>query len=66
LFFLDFGEDPNKKHKSDKNPEEKKKSIKALIDKIPTDKDALFAYEIDWEMVDTVNNSALLYFYIIS
>jgi RNA-binding protein 25 len=37
-----------------KNPEEKKKNIKALIDKIPTEKDALFAYEIDWEMVDTV------------
>jgi len=56
-FVLDFGEDPNKKLKKDensKNPEEKKKHIKALIDKIPTEKDALFAYEIDWEMVDTV------------
>lgn len=57
LLDLDFGDEANKKLKKEenKNPEEKKKHIKALIDKIPTDKDALFEYEIDWEMVDTVS-----------
>jgi len=34
--------------------DDKKKSIKSLIDRIPTEKEALFAYEIDWAMVDSV------------
>lgn len=60
----DFGDESNKKAKlkEEKNPEEKKKNIKALIDKIPTDKDALFSYEIDWEMVDPVRIVYYLYF----
>lgn len=54
-FHLDFGDESKKPKKEEKaNAEEKKKNIKALIDKIPTEKDALFAYEVDWEMVDTV------------
>merc|ERR1719225_727039 len=32
--------------------EEKRKHIKSLIDKIPTDKTALFQYPIDWDLVD--------------
>lgn len=33
-------------------PEERKKMIKELIDKIPTGKEELFAYKITWEFVD--------------
>jgi len=42
--------------------EEKRKSIKNLIEKIPTAKDDLFAYPLDWTMVDSVSQfrSALL------
>jgi len=32
--------------------EDKRKHIKSLIDKIPTDKSALFEYNIDWDLVD--------------
>ena len=32
--------------------EEKRKHIKSLIDKIPTDKKQLFEYEIDWDLLD--------------
>jgi len=32
--------------------EEKRRHIKSLIDKIPTDKNDLFAYAVDWDMVD--------------
>jgi len=35
--------------------EEKRKSIKNLIERIPTAKDELFAYELDWNMVDAVS-----------
>ena len=35
--------------------EEKRKCIKNLIDRIPTAKTELFAYELDWSMVDTVS-----------
>lgn len=60
-FVADFGDEANKKaRKEDKNPEEKKQNIKALIDKIPTDKDALFEYEIDWEMVDSVRTTTII------
>lgn len=33
-------------------PEERKKMIKELIDRIPTGKDELFAYKIEWDHVD--------------
>lgn len=36
------------------NTEEKRKHIKSLIEKIPTDKQELFNYPLDWSMVDTV------------
>jgi len=39
--------------------EDKKRAIKALIEKIPTAKDELFAYPIDWPMVDPVIYFAL-------
>lgn len=38
------------------NAEEKRKHIKSLIEKIPTAKPELFAYPLDWSMVDTVRN----------
>ena len=34
--------------------EEKRKCIKHLIDSIPTIKEELFDYKLDWDMVDTV------------
>lgn len=54
---IDYGDE--KKRKDDKSQEDKKKHIKSLIEKIPTDKEALFAYIIDWEMVDTVSGTFL-------
>ena len=39
--------------------EEKRKCIKVLIEKIPTAKEELFAYTLDWNMVDTVRQSIL-------
>lgn len=38
------------------NTEEKRKHIKSLIEKIPTGKPELFAYPLDWTMVDTVSD----------
>jgi len=35
--------------------EEKRKSIKNLIERIPTAKDDLFAFSLDWSMVDSVH-----------
>uniref|UniRef100_A0A8C1J5J4 RNA binding motif protein 25a n=1 Tax=Cyprinus carpio TaxID=7962 RepID=A0A8C1J5J4_CYPCA len=35
------------------NTEEKRKHIKSLIEKIPTVKQELFNYQLDWNMVDT-------------
>nr|CAH7737221.1 unnamed protein product [Callosobruchus chinensis]CAH7750829.1 unnamed protein product [Callosobruchus chinensis] len=56
---LDYNEDrKNKKDKEDKkvdetkSQEEKRKHIKTLIEKIPTEKDALFAYQLDWSVID--------------
>lgn len=41
------------------NTEEKRKHIKSLIEKIPTAKPELFAYPLDWSMVDTVRKKTL-------
>jgi hypothetical protein len=41
--------------------EEKRKSIKNLIERIPTAKDDLFAYPLDWSMVDAVRFSEALF-----
>ncbi|XP_032666811.1 RNA-binding protein 25-like isoform X2 [Odontomachus brunneus] len=58
---LDYGEDKKKKteettkpgkEESTKSQEEKRKHIKSLIDKIPTDKNALFGYQLDWAVID--------------
>lgn len=38
--------------KDNKSADEKRKHIKTLIEKIPTDKTDLFAYNIDWDLVD--------------
>lgn len=40
------------KKKSAASTEDKRKHIKSLIDKIPTEKSALFEYNIDWDLVD--------------
>ncbi|GLV45567.1 uncharacterized protein CBL_02587 [Carabus blaptoides fortunei] len=37
---------------SAKSQEEKRKHIKTLIDKIPTEKNALFAFQLDWAAID--------------
>lgn len=37
--------------------EEKRKTIKNLIEKIPTAKDELFGYKVDWAIVDEVNSA---------
>ena len=39
--------------------EEKRKSIKNLIERIPTGKDELFDYELDWVMVDSVSEAGV-------
>lgn len=60
-FLLDYNEDKkskkdkdsgDKKEESSKSQEEKRKHIKMLIEKIPTEKEALFAYQLDWSAID--------------
>lgn len=41
-----------KKQQQKATSDDKRKHIKSLIDKIPTDKKELFEYEIDWDLVD--------------
>lgn len=63
--FTDYGEEKKKKgteetskvakEESTKSQEEKRKHIKSLIDKIPTDKNALFGYQLDWAVIDNVS-----------
>lgn len=36
--------------------EEKRAKIKSLIENIPTAKDELFAFQLDWRIVDQVNS----------
>lgn len=57
---LDYGDDDKASAKNNVNTEEKRKHIKSLIEKIPTAKPELFAYPLDWSIVDTV--SVLSYF----
>lgn len=40
------------------NSQEKKQQIKGLIDRIPTNREQLFAYPIDWSLVDAVRSSS--------
>lgn len=64
-FITDYGEEKKKKsteeaskpgkEESTKSQEEKRKHIKSLIDKIPTDKNALFGYQLDWAVIDNVS-----------
>lgn len=59
--FVDYNEDkkkpkePEKKEDITKSQEEKKKHIKNLINRIPTEKTALFNYYLDWAAVDNVS-----------
>ena len=43
---------PSSSSSAKMSSDEKRKHIKTLIDKIPTDKNALFEYAVDWDMVD--------------
>lgn len=45
-------ENADKKNDESKSQEEKRKHIKSLIERIPTEKDALFAYQLDWSAID--------------
>ncbi|CAB3976593.1 RNA-binding 25 [Paramuricea clavata] len=51
---LDYSEEEKKAVATAKSAEQKKKSIKSLIERIPTAKNELFAYPLDWECVDQV------------
>lgn len=59
LVITDYGEEKKKKEEKKeevtKSQEEKRKHIKTLIDKIPTEKTALFAFQLDWAAVDNVS-----------
>ncbi|KAM4690981.1 RNA-binding protein 25 isoform 1-T2 [Rhinophrynus dorsalis] len=50
---LDYGDEDKNSAKNNVNTEEKRKHIKSLIEKIPTAKPELFAYPLDWAIVDT-------------
>lgn len=61
MYFADYNEEKkpkkdkevnDKKSDESKSQEEKRKHIKSLIEKIPTDKNALFAYQLDWAAID--------------
>ena len=41
--------------------EDKKRIIKSLIERIPTAKDELFAYSLDWSVVDLVSAQSSLF-----
>lgn len=62
IIFADYGDDLGKKdkEKEPKNSEEKRKNIKSLIEKIPTDKTSLFAHPVEWSLVDNVSFFLLL------
>lgn len=52
---IDYGDVPGPNdalNKAPNNAEEKRKLIKKLIDSIPTEKSAAFAYSLNWAMVD--------------
>lgn len=64
FYLADYGDEKKKKaeepaktgkEESTKSQEEKRKHIKSLIDKIPTDKNALFGYQLDWAIIDNVS-----------
>lgn len=51
-WYLDYDDD--KDGKKGATAEEKRLKIKQLIESIPTAKDELFAYSLDWNIVDQV------------
>ena len=61
MSFADYGDEFGKKEKDPKNSEEKRKNIKSLIEKIPTDKASLFAHPVEWSLVDNVSKMKLYY-----
>lgn len=70
---VDYGDEKKKKaedatkpgkEESTKSQEEKRKHIKSLIDKIPTDKNALFGYQLDWAVIDNVSVTLVQTFFL--
>ncbi|MEJ1269505.1 RNA binding motif protein 25 [Cricetulus griseus] len=61
---LDYGEDDKNATKGTVNTEEKRKHIKSLIEKIPTAKPELFAYPLDWSIVDSVSSTLPVTLYV--
>ena len=62
---IDYGDELAKKEKDPKNSEEKRKNIKSLIEKIPTDKASLFAHPVEWSLVDNVSFHLSIHSFII-
>lgn len=65
----DYNDDKKLKESKSETPksqEEKRKHIKTLIDKIPTDKASLFKYALDWSSVDNVSTDIRFSFVCIS
>lgn len=58
---LDYDDD--KDGKKGATAEEKRLKIKQLIESIPTAKDELFAYSLDWNIVDQVGISTFIRIY---
>lgn len=59
LSVADYNDDKKLKESKSETPksqEEKRKNIKTLIEKIPTDKSSLFKYALDWSSVDNVRS----------
>ena len=46
-----------------RNPEMQESFLKSLIEKIPVEKDALFAYKIDWDIIKKVRIALIIIFY---
>jgi len=53
----------NKQSTSQLSQEEKRRQIKNLIDKIPTSKNELFNYNIEWDLLDNVSVKCNLFIY---
>ncbi len=47
-------EENSKKDDAARSQEEKRRHIKSIIDKIPTGKNDLFSYKLDWNEIDNV------------
>ena len=65
LIPLDYDDDKGSSGADEKRPttaEEKRQRIKGLIESIPTAKDELFNYPLDWSIVDQVQRTFGMFF----